>query len=160
MKKIFLLTLVVISAYSCKDLSNGSDMTIQKDSLGTVVGNDKDDKGCVASAGYTWSELKNNCIRPFEVGIRLNPATEIKQGDAVYSAFAVLEENGDRAELFIPNEKLPLMLVRESEGKPYVKDDWKLQTTKGYKLMKGDSLLYAGALINEEVITGSDRIDD
>ncbi|MBA9072126.1 hypothetical protein GGR22_000252 [Flavobacterium gossypii] len=160
MKKIFLLALVVISAYSCKDLSNGSDMTIQKDSLGTVVGNDKDDKGCVASAGYTWSELKKNCIRPFEVGIRLNPATEIKQGDAVYSAFAVLEENGDRAELFIPNEKLPLMLVRESEGKPYVKDDWKLQTTKGYKLMKGDSLLYAGALINEEVITGSDRIDD
>ncbi|MCY1249300.1 hypothetical protein D9M72_628210 [compost metagenome] len=71
-----------------------------------------------------------------------------------------MEENGDRAELFIPNEKLPLMLVRESEGKPYVKDDWKLQTTKGYKLMKGDSLLYAGALINEEVITGSDRIDD
>ncbi|WDO12617.1 hypothetical protein MH928_15005 [Flavobacterium sp. WW92] len=160
MKKIFLLALVVISAYSCKDLSNGSDMTIQKDSLGTVVGNDKDDKGCVASAGYTWSELKKNCIRPFEVGIRLNPATEIKQGDAVYSAFAVLEENGDRAELFIPNEKLPLMLVRESEGKPYVKDDWKLQTTKGYKLMKGDSLLYAGALVNEEVITGSDRIDD
>ena len=160
MKKIFLLALVVISAYSCKDLSNGSDMTIQKDSLGTVVGNDKDDKGCVASAGYTWSELKKNCIRPFEVGIRLNPATEIKQGDAVYSAFAVLEENGDRAELFIPNEKLPLMLVRESEGKPYIKDDWKLQTTKGYKLMKGDSLLYAGALINEEVITGSDRIDD
>ncbi|MCY1480331.1 hypothetical protein D3C87_60030 [compost metagenome] len=160
MKKIFLLALVVISAYSCKDLSNGSDMTIQKDSLGTVVGNDKDDKGCVASAGYTWSELKKNCIRPFEVGIRLNPATEIKQGDAVYSAFAILEENGDRAELFIPNEKLPLMLVRESEGKPYVKDDWKLQTTKGYKLMKGDSLLYAGALINEEVITGSDRIDD
>lgn len=160
MKKKFLLALVVISAYSCKDLSNGSDMTIQKDSLGTVVGNDKDDKGCVASAGYTWSELKKNCIRPFEVGIRLNPATEIKQGDAVYSAFAVLEENGDRAELFIPNEKLPLMLVRESEGKPYIKDDWKLQTTKGYKLMKGDSLLYAGALINEEVITGSDRIDD
>lgn len=160
MKKIFLLALIVVAAYSCKDLSSGSDMTIPKDSLGTVVGNDKDDKGCVASAGYTWSELKKSCIRPFEVGIRLNPATEIKQGDAVYSAFAVLEENGDRAELFIPDEKLPLMLVRESEGKPYVKDDWKLMTSKGYQLMKGDSLLYAGALINEEVITGSDRIDD
>lgn len=160
MKKLFLLALIAISAYSCKDLRSGSDMKIQKDSLGTVVGNDKDDKGCVASAGYTWSELKKSCIRPFEVGIRLNPASEIKQGDAVYSAFAILEENGDRAELFIPNEKSPLMLVRESEGKPYVKDDWKLQTSKGYQLMKGDSLLYAGALINEEAVTGSDRIDD
>lgn len=160
MKKIFLLVAIIFFTYSCKDLSGSSDMSIQKDSLGTVVGNDKDDKGCVTSAGYTWSELKKSCIRPFEVGIRLNPAKEVKQGDAVFSAFAVLEENGDRAELFIPNEKLPLMLVRESEGKPYVKDDWKLQTIKGYALMKGDSIVYAGALINEEVVTGSDKIDD
>jgi len=58
MKKIFLLAFVTVSAFSCKDLGKNSDMSIQKDSLGTVVGNDKDDKGCVASAGYTWSELK------------------------------------------------------------------------------------------------------
>lgn len=160
MKNIFLSLVFIATLNSCKDLSGSSDMSIQKDSLGTVVGNDKDDKGCVASAGYKWSELKKSCIRPFEVGIRLNPAKEVKQGDAVYSAFAVLEENGDRAELFIPDEKLPLMLKRESEGKPYIKDDWQLATSKGYTLKKGDSIMYLGALIDEEVVTGSDRIDD
>ena len=161
MKKIFLLAFIAGSAFSCKDLSRDSDMSIQKDSLGTVVGNDKDDKGCVASAGYTWSELKRNCVRPFEVGIRLNPAAEVKQGDAVYSAFAILEENGgNKAELFMPNQKASIIMEREAEGKPYVKDDWKLKTTNGYQLMKGDSLMYAGALINEEVITGSDKAED
>lgn len=160
MKKILFLAIVAISAHSCKDLSRDSDVSIPKDSLGTVVGNDKDDKGCVASAGYTWSELKKSCIRPFEIGIRLNPAAEVKQGEAALSAFAVLEENGNRAELFIPNEKLPLMLVRESENKPYVKDDWQLQISKGYRLIKGDSLMYAGALINEEAVTGSDKAED
>jgi hypothetical protein len=161
MKKTFFLAFIAVSAFSCKDLSRSSDLSIQKDSLGTVVGNDKDDKGCVASAGYSWSELKRTCVRPFEVGIRLNPAAEIKQVDAVYSAFAILEENGgNKAELFMPNQKTSMILEREAEGKPYIKDDWKLQTTNGYQLMKGDSLMYAGALIDEQIITGSDKAED
>ena len=60
----------------------------------------------------------------------------------------------------MPNQKASIMMEREAEGKPYVKDDWKLKTTNGYQLMKGDSLMYAGALINEEVITGSDKAED
>ena len=28
-----------------------------------LVGNDKDDHGCIASAGYTWSEVRKDCIR-------------------------------------------------------------------------------------------------
>ena len=31
-----------------------------------MVGNDKDEHGCIASAGYTWSEVQQNCIRLFE----------------------------------------------------------------------------------------------
>ncbi|MBC8645023.1 hypothetical protein H9W95_16305 [Flavobacterium lindanitolerans] len=53
MKKVFMLAFITVSAFSCKDTGRNSDLSIQKDSLGTVVGNDKDDKGCVASAGYT-----------------------------------------------------------------------------------------------------------
>ena len=36
-----------------------------------MVGIDKDEHGCIASAGYTWSEVQLNCIRLFESGIRL-----------------------------------------------------------------------------------------
>lgn len=31
-----------------------------------VVGGDKDKHGCIASAGYTWSEAQKDCIRLWE----------------------------------------------------------------------------------------------
>jgi len=160
MKKIFLFIGIISTFYACRDLGGSSNMSIEKDSLGTVAGPDKDDKGCVTSAGYKWSILKKMCIRPFEVGVRLNPATEIKAGDPVISAFVVLEENGDKAELYIPNEKESIMMERKSEKEPYIKDEWQLLTDKGFTLKKGDSIMYAGAMINEEVITGSDNPED
>jgi len=160
MKKIFLFIGVIATFFACRDLGGSSNKSIEKDSLGTVVGNDKDDKGCVASAGYKWSVLKNICIRPFEVGVRLNPVAEIKAGDPVISAFAVLEDDGNKAELFIPNEKESIVLERKSEKEPYSKDDWKLLTLKGFTLKKGDSIMYAGALIDEQAVTGSDNPED
>lgn len=161
MKKMLFLIMLAISAVSCRDLGTSSDNAgIEKDSLAKVVGIDKDENGCVTSAGYKWSILKKICIRPFEDGIRLNPSTEIKAGDPVISAFAVLEEDGNKAELYLPNYKSSIIMERKSEGKPYIKDEWQLLTDKGFTLKKGDSIMYAGALINEEVITGSDNPED
>ncbi|MFA6897487.1 MAG: hypothetical protein WCQ96_04355 [Patescibacteria group bacterium] len=31
-----------------------------------IVGNDKDEHGCIGSAGYTWCEAKKKCIRSWE----------------------------------------------------------------------------------------------
>lgn len=31
-----------------------------------MVDNDKDEHGCINSAGYTWCELKNKCLRLLE----------------------------------------------------------------------------------------------
>ena len=33
---------------------------------GQIVGNDTDAHGCKLSAGYSWCEIKQKCIRPFE----------------------------------------------------------------------------------------------
>ncbi len=68
-----------------------------------VVGNDRDSHGCIGSAGYTWSALKNKCIRVFEDGIRLNPIQP--QGSAIISAFVVMEAGKTEAELFLPDQK-------------------------------------------------------
>jgi len=160
MKKIVLFVGIIFTFLACRDLGGSSNMSIEKDSLGTVAGPDKDDKGCVTSAGYKWSVLKNTCIRPFEVGVRLNPVAEIKAGDPVVSAFVVLEEEGNRAELYIPNEKSSILMERKSEKEPYIKDDWKLLTLKGFTLKNGDSIMYAGALIDEQAVTGSDNPED
>ncbi|MDD3144509.1 MAG: hypothetical protein PHV23_00195 [Candidatus Gracilibacteria bacterium] len=31
-----------------------------------MVGNDRDEHGCIGSAGYTWDENSNQCVRPWE----------------------------------------------------------------------------------------------
>jgi hypothetical protein len=33
---------------------------------GQLVGNDRDEHGCIGSAGYSWCELRQKCIRPWE----------------------------------------------------------------------------------------------
>ncbi len=31
-----------------------------------MVGNDRDEHGCIGSAGYSWCEAKGKCLRPWE----------------------------------------------------------------------------------------------
>ena len=81
---------------------------------------------------------------------------ELKEESAVTSAFVVFEEDGDRAELFLPNEDESTILKRESKGKPYKDSHWVLEQQKKYSLKKDGQLLYAGAEVQEGQITGYD----
>ena len=36
--------------------------------LGKLVGSDRDEHGCIGSAGYTWSDARHDCIRLWEAG--------------------------------------------------------------------------------------------
>jgi hypothetical protein len=33
-----------------------------------LVGGDRDEHGCIGSAGYVWDEARQDCVRPWEVG--------------------------------------------------------------------------------------------
>lgn len=56
----------------CMKYEDGSSDTptekvpVSAESKEQMVGNDKDEHGCIGSAGYTWSEEKQKCIRPWE----------------------------------------------------------------------------------------------
>ena len=67
------------------------------------VGNDKDAFGCIPSAGYQWSELKQNCIRPFELPLQLY------NNDHTFSAGILFSSNLEKAEVFCKEGRL-LML--------------------------------------------------
>ena len=62
------------------------------------LGGDRDEHGCLASAGYVWSEVLQDCIRVFECGVR----TESVDGSdgAAYLVFAA---DSSRVELFFSN---------------------------------------------------------
>ena len=40
--------------------------------LGKLVGSDRDDHGCLSSAGYTWSYALHDCVRLWEMGKRFD----------------------------------------------------------------------------------------
>ena len=90
-----------------------------------IVGNDSDEHGCKASAGYTWSALKNECIRLFEAGIRLDPQEAIK--DKTLSAFIVFKSEDDdaKAEVFMPGESAPRMFVKQANAGDGDAGTWK-----------------------------------
>lgn len=78
-------------------------------------GGDSDDHGCKASAGYTWSQIKGECIRLFEDGKRYNPKVS-DSNEAVISAFVVYGIDLNNAELFLPNLKKSVQLSKDEEG--------------------------------------------
>ena len=41
----------------------------------TIVGNDRDLHGCIGSAGYSWCEVKNKCLRIWEEKCEINSTT-------------------------------------------------------------------------------------
>ena len=85
-----------------------------------VTGNDKDAHGCIASAGYSWSPLRGECIRIFEVGLAFTPYDEGPK--QTQQAFVVMPAQSAsapwQAELYLPghSEPLPLQAVPVPEG--------------------------------------------
>ena len=97
-----------------------------------LLGGDRDDHGCIGSAGYVWCEVQQDCIRLFEKGIR----TEAVDGSGA-SAFIVFSPDSVRAELFFsnnqPNEILDKRSLPSGESAWNVEDD----DTKNVRLIDG-----------------------
>lgn len=73
------------------------------------VGADRDEHGCLASAGYVWCEVQQDCIRLFEKGIRLESVDESNM-----PAFIVFSPDSTRLELFFPNNAPNEILERRN----------------------------------------------
>lgn len=59
-------------------------------SIGKLVGGDRDEHGCIGSAGYTWSYALHNCVRLWEAGERFDSGPE--QLFLIYSADSTYAE--------------------------------------------------------------------
>lgn len=121
MKKLTLLCLSLFIIAACNDGTNKSSIqeenTEQSKTESDVVGENKDTHGCLTSAGETWSELLQDCIRVFEVGQRLHPV-KTSEGEAVISAFAVFNADQSKVELFLP-ETESVTVLDQAEDQLY-----------------------------------------
>ena len=112
-----------------------------------MVGNDADEHGCKASAGYRWSVLRNECIRIFEVGVRLDPvAKDLEQS---LSAFVVvkIDSSDQEIELFVPYDEQTIIVKKEATDK-WKNDKYVLTKAKDtYSIEDANrKLLYRGAV--------------
>ncbi len=118
---------------------------IPKAQAAPLVGADSDVHGCKASAGYTWSQAQEKCLRLFEAGIRLH-APVSGAAMATQAAYVIFDAERRRAELFLPGEKGSLLLEsRAAEAeRSWAAGEYRLLASKGYVLQKGGKAIYAG----------------
>ena len=101
------------------------------------AGADKDAHGCIASAGYTYSQLKKECIRTFEQKIQLKEIAT--KGN--FTAAVLFNKDQSKAEIFLKDEKASVILKRTANG------IWKnaiytLTKNKGFVLSKNKRAVY------------------
>lgn len=159
MKKRSLLLIASIILFSCKltDQKNtdSEDENLPLAAKDSSVVNDKDEHGCLATAGYIWSKMNKECVKGY-TGIQLNPADKPENEDETLSAYVLFSEDLNQAEVFLPNETNSVVLTRLAEGKPWVFEDWQLVPWKGYVLKKGTEIKFSGDGEMGKKITGSD----
>lgn len=108
-----------------------------------VVGNDKDDHGCIGSAGYQWSELLQDCIRPFEKGVRLTSTIDPQSS---FVAYLVFNEASSKVEVFLPKMEDKPILEKQAQDVWGERGHGKLSVTYVdgvWKLFLGDEEQYA-----------------
>ena len=79
-----------------------------------LVGGDRDEHGCIASAGYRWSRVQQRCIRPFEEGVRLLPVEDPQDSSAVLAATVIFSIDSLRAEVLLPGGETSPVLDRRT----------------------------------------------
>ena len=135
MRKLPIIAICLFGLSACNKPVKTTDNTIKKET--PSVGADKDDHGCMPSAGQTWSELKQDCIQVFNQGFRLNP-TETKKGDAVISAFVLLSDDQSKVELFLPDSADHHSILMDKISKnTYQKEKYKYDSYKSILYING-----------------------
>jgi hypothetical protein len=159
MKKYIVVVALLFIFSSCNFFKSPEDESAKKDSVkDLVVGADKDENGCLASAGYTWSKLNKDCVRVFS-GIQLMPFEKKNEEDAVYCAYILFDESKNNAEIFLPNDDKSIILESKSDKKLWSKDNYQLIAKDGYILKKDGKIIFTGDSDFGSKYTGSDDLE-
>lgn len=166
MKKSFLLAVIALGLNSCDYILKKSDDKDKSVSVDQPIqlGADKDEHGCVASAGYMYSVVKQDCIRIFEQGLRLIPSvdvdvdTEDETDQALVNAYLLFDKSEDKAEIFVVNDSISGAFVLEANADKsvYSNKSWKLIKGNQYQLNYEGKLMYVSPLAHEKKQISSD----
>lgn len=107
----------------------------------------KDEHGCNSAAGYTWSEVKGDCIRLFAEGVQMSNVQDTLSSLVAYIVFST---DSLKAEVFVPDtEKSDVLERRNLPGGGYTwneesDDTWNVRQQDGKWVMeKRGEIMYA-----------------
>ncbi|REC50334.1 hypothetical protein [Chryseobacterium pennipullorum] len=106
-----------------------------------VLGGDKDAHGCIGSAGYTYSQIKKDCVRTFEEKIKLKEVAS--NGD--YIAAVIFSKDMKKAEVFVKDaEGGSIILTRPGKARAWKNEGYVLVPYKknGFQLKKDNVVIY------------------
>ena len=72
-----------------------------------TTGGDRSAQGCIASAGYSWSQLRRECLRLFETGV---PLHNVRDPAATGVAYVIGGGATDPLELFLPDQATGILM--------------------------------------------------
>ncbi|KUY20709.1 hypothetical protein BAZ12_12205 [Elizabethkingia miricola] len=125
----------------CGALLMGSLAFGQKTDNTPVLGGDKDAHGCKASAGYTFSYIKNDCVRTFEQKVQLKEQNP--KGSYTTNAAVIFSKDMKKAEIFVPESASGVILNKVGKKAVWKRGDYELtQNQKVYSLKKGNVVAY------------------
>ena len=127
MKSSVLFLTILFLYSSCATNSQQTKVDVRKDTVTTIVGADHDEHGCKASAGYTWSLIKQECIRSFELPLQLT------NKDNSFSAGVAFASDSSRVEIFT---KDGTMLLNKQGDAMYSDTAWLFQKIKDQWVMR------------------------
>ena len=120
MKNTGFLILGLFIFISCGSVNDkNKDVEVEEEFAVEIVGNDRDAHGCIGTAGYTWSQIRQECIRIFESGQLLSPIDKSETS----VAFVVYSANWSKLELFSPTSSTSIILLK-SENDTYSDDTY------------------------------------
>ncbi|QIY92680.1 hypothetical protein FOB44_05905 [Chryseobacterium gallinarum] len=108
-----------------------------------MPGSDMDKHGCKGSAGYTFSVIKNDCVRLFEQKIQLKEVASRKSYTS--GAAVILSTDEKKAELFLPSATGSIVLSKVSSRNAvvYKKGQYTLTRMKDtYTLKKSKKIIF------------------
>jgi hypothetical protein len=150
MKQLVMLLCSLLFLSNCQQKSEEKTANTDTTAVGQMVGNDLDEHGCKGSAGYVWSVVKNDCVRIFEVGVRLDPQdSTLNQTLSAFAVFANDEkENEFDVEIFLPSladGSIVLKPIKDDGAGTWDNGSYTLTQWKGmYTLEEGKKTIYQG----------------
>ncbi|MFY7810301.1 MAG: hypothetical protein ACOVQ2_01085 [Flavobacterium sp.] len=158
MKLKLMLITSVFYLLSCgeKKTETNTDENIKKDTTeAAVVGEDKDPNGCITSAGFTWSQVKNKCIQPFTDGLAFEEYMP-EAGKSTSAAYVVLSDDKSKAEIFWGGTDKPALLTKanvvEGDIAPILYEN-KTEMVNIQRNKDGFNILYNGKVVYRLIST-------